>query len=116
MNFYRRRPLALIITLSVLISALCAMQSGVVKIAVVTVAGLAALATGTIFKRLGVKRICNINAAAFIGILSALTASMLLVSFAYYNVHVAKYETLTYSHVNATVIMVSLHHYQWRRS
>lgn len=106
MNFYRRRPLALIITSALLISALCAMLPGAVKIATVALALVLALISLSLFKRRGIKHICNLDAPAFVSILASLTIVLLLTSFAYYDVYVAKYEELESGHVNATVVSV----------
>lgn len=106
MNFYRRRPFALIITLALLISALCAMRPGFIKIAVIFAAMISSLIAVPLLKARGVKRICNIDAASFVIILAALTMAMTLTSFAYHDIYVARYDGLTNAHINATVVSV----------
>ncbi len=106
MNFYRRRPLALIITICVLAAAAVYFLPGYLKVAFIALSALAAPTAVWLLKRRGVTSVCNTSAAAFVIISAALVMVLTLISFAYFNVHVARYGELSRANIKATVTSV----------
>ncbi len=106
MNFYRHRPLALIITICVLASAAVYFLPGHLKVAFIALIAVLAPISVSVLKRCGVKVVCNISPAPFIFICATLTMVMTLISFVYFDVHVARYDALTKGSIKATVTSV----------
>ena len=106
MNFYRRRPLALIITICVLAAATIYFIPGYLKLAFILLCAALAPTVAFILKRRGITSICNLSATSFVLICAVLMVVMALISFAYFDVHVARYDTLTKGSIKATVTSV----------
>ncbi len=103
MNFYRRRPLALAISLCIAVSAAAAFVPGAIKIAFMALAVILSPIIITFLKRRQVKRICGLSSAPFVLICVSLILCFLLTSFAYYDVFVSKYEKLESGSIIAVV-------------
>lgn len=101
MNFYRRRPLALAITICLLLSAAVAFFTGVLKIILVFVL-LIGVPAGILLAR----RVLGFTpfVTPYIFLTAALTLGCLLTSYAYFDIHAARHERLTDGTIRATVI------------
>ena len=106
MNFYRRRPLALIVTICVLAAAAVYFLSAPLKITFIVLTALSAPIIVSLLKRLGVKSVCNLSATPFVIISAAFIMVLALISLAYFNVHAARYDDLAQGGVRATVTSV----------
>lgn len=106
MNFYRRRPLALIITICVLASAAVYFLPGYLKVAFIALTAVAALIFVLALQRCGVKSVCNLSATSFVLICAVLMMVMTLISFAYFDIYVARYDDLTEGSIKATVTSI----------
>ncbi len=106
MNFYRSRPLAAALSLCIAVSAAAAFLGAVPKLILIATVVVAAIAAVVIFRGRGTVRICGLQATGFIMLTSALTLCMLLISFAYFNVYVAKYDSLSQEVICAEVVEV----------
>ena len=106
MNFYRRRPLALIITICILTSAAAYHLSGVMKLVLIAALGLGAPILTLLLAKLKLKTVCGLSKTPFILICAALTISMILTSYAYYDVRAARYDASFSANVKATVLSV----------
>ena len=106
MNFYRRRPLALIISLCILVSAAGCFLHGITKLILLAVIPAAAPVVITVLRRHGVTDICNLAPMPFVIITAALMMSMTLTSFAYFDIYAARYESLAGGRIRATVVEV----------
>lgn len=106
MNFYRRRPLAAAITVAIAVSAAAASMSEIFKIILAAAISAAAVGMIFLFKKLGREFICNMRAHAFILLCTALTACMMLTSFAYYNVYAGSYAKRTSGEICGVVTEV----------
>ncbi len=106
MNFFKNRPLALIIALCLVMSGASALLSPAVKlimiISCVAVSLLFILLTG----KLKIKHICNISSTPFIAAASALMICSILISHAYYDNYAGKYAALKSETVRASVTSV----------
>ena len=103
MNFYRRRPLALAISLCIAASAASVFMPGVIKIAFMALAIILSPIIITLLKRRQVKRVCGLASASFVLICASLILCFLLTSFAYYDVFVSQYEELENGSITAIV-------------
>ncbi len=106
MNFYRRRPLALAISLCIAVSAAAAFVPGAVKIAFMALAVVLSPIIIALLNRRCVKRICGLASTSFVLICTSLVLCFLLTCFAYYDVFAARYETLENGSITALVTEV----------
>ncbi len=106
MNFYRRRPLALIITICVSAAVAVFFLPAYLKVAFIALTALAAPITAWLLKRRGVTSVCNMSATAFVIISAAFIMVLILISFAYFNVYASRYGELSHANIEATVTSV----------
>lgn len=103
MNFYRRRPFALAISLCLAVSAAVLLLPGVFKIILALVIPIVAFVIIRLLKHFGVTGICNLDSVPFVLVTSALSMCLLLTSFAYYDIYAAGYDDLTDGSITAVV-------------
>ncbi len=106
MNFYRRRPLALIISLCLITSVLSALIPGNAKVILIAVCGIISLFVILLTDHQRKKLFCNIPQVLFFVIASAMIMCTLLISYVYYDVYAAKYSSLDTGHIRAVVTEV----------
>ncbi len=100
MNFYRRRPLALAISICLLASAAAAFLPGTVKIALIAAAVLGICAAGVILRR---KLGFIPKAYPYAVVASVITVECLITSYAYYDIHAERHIKLGSGSITATV-------------
>ncbi len=106
MNIFKRRPLALMITVCLAANAASAMLHPALKVFFIfTCIGLVPIFLAAV-RRFGIKEICNISAPAFIAAAAALTVCSVLLGHAYYDVYVEKYDKYDSKTVRAQIVSV----------
>ncbi len=104
MNFFKRRPLALMISICLATSAATAMLSSAMKVVLILISvGFVPLFIA-IVRRFGIKEICNVSSSAFIAAVSALTVCSILLNYAYYDAYAGKYNKYDTATVRAEII------------
>jgi ComEC/Rec2-related protein len=94
MNFYRRRPLALALSLGIVLSAASAFMQTSVKILILLLIPIIVAASALILKgRLGIT-ISGMSARSFIALAGVISLVMLITSFAFYDRLLTGYECL----------------------
>ena len=106
MNFYRRRPLALIISLCLFVSAISSLISGNAKVILIAVCAIASLLLILLIEHQKEKLFCNIPRVLFVTIASAMIMCTLLISYVYYDIYAAKYDSLDTDRIRAVVTEV----------
>ncbi|MBQ8248386.1 MAG: ComEC/Rec2 family competence protein [Clostridia bacterium] len=106
MNFFRRRPLALIIALFLTMSTVSALLPASVKLVLICVCIIAVPILILLTRKFEIKQICNISSAAFISTASAFMICSILLSYAYYDAYAGKYASLKSETVRANVTSV----------
>ena len=106
MNFFRRRPLALIIALCLGMNAVSALLPAIVKLILIFVCIIAVPLLILITRKLKIKQICNISSVPFITVASALIICCILICHAYYDTYAGKYDSLKSQTVRASVSAV----------
>lgn len=91
MNFYRRRPFALIITVSMLIYLIGAFADGWIRMTLGGIIILFSFLLVVLLRRRKDFRICGIPSALFLTILSAVLLISLLITHAFYDVYESRY-------------------------
>ncbi len=91
MNFFKRRPLTLILAIALSVGMICAFLPGIIKaILVFSVCILTPVIT-LIIKRLGIREICTLPSPAFTALCSAAIIIFSILSYAYYDIYAARY-------------------------
>ncbi len=94
MNFYRRRPLTLSISICLAVSAAVSNLSGVIKLVFAFMLPLACVAVIMLLCHHGITEICGLKSTPFAIITVALCMCFTLTSYAYHDVYAAGYGKL----------------------
>ncbi len=106
MNFYRRRPLAIILTLCMAAFAACAFLVWYVKLILVLLLAVLVPVIVLTVKHFDISHICNMPPKAFVSITAAFVMSAVLLCFAYYDVYAQRFVLLDEGEISAVVIDV----------
>jgi len=105
MNFYRRRPLALALSLCMLVSAAAALLPGIIpKLVLLGVAFAGCALTCMILERLEIDLVGGLGRRAFFIMTAVLCTLMVAGSILFYDLHAGKYERTDTVCVSGTVI------------
>ena len=94
MNFYRRRPLTLAISLCLPVSAAMAFVPGAFKLVLILLTVVFTVSAIIYLRRRGTYEICNLSSVGFAGLCGGLMLCFLLTSFAYYDMYARRFEDL----------------------
>ncbi len=103
MNFYRRRPLALVFALCIAVFAVCAFSVWYVKLILLLLLAVLVPVTVLTAKHFEISYICNMPAKAFVSVTAAFVMSAVLLCFAYYDVYAARFSSLAQGEISAVV-------------
>lgn len=106
MNFYRRRPLALAISLCMTASAAAAFLSGTAILLLMAGVVLSVPVAAVILRRRRIRSVCNLASVPFTVLCGALTVTFLLTAYGYYEAYAGRYENAETGSIRAVVTEV----------
>ncbi len=104
MNFFRRRPLVLAISLGIIAASAAAFLPAVWKLMLMALTVLAVPAVVLILRRFDIYRICSVPSLPFMILFAVVTLCLLLTSWAFYDLYAAPYDGAYDASVHGTVI------------
>ena len=103
MNFYRRRPLALVFTLCIAVLAACAFLAWYAKLMLLLVIAVMLPITVLTLKHRKISHICNMPAKAFVPMTAAFVMSAVLLCVGYYDAYAGRFSSLGQGEISAVV-------------